>query len=347
MLEADAPAAAGDHARGMTFEQLEVPVLPGQTTRPVDTLQAAEPVSYERLARVTGRHDWWRPLVGTLVLLGLTMVGLVLIVGVTDVTGALLDVPRDADDWPLFGEIPDTAVMLIFSATPLPALALTARLIQKRRGGTLSSVVGHLRLSWLRTCLAIAAAPIAVLLTLSFVLDPLDSTWVGWGTFLTGLAVVVCLVPFQAAAEEYVFRGWLLQATGCFVRSPLLVLVPQAVLFAAVHGLGTPWGFASLVIFGLCTGWLTIRTGGLEAALGLHITTNVLGLGAAAAFVGGLSSDETAADMPWPMFLVDVALTIGFTALILHLAKRRNLTTHFTPPPAERMVAAGIYRTSV
>ncbi|MEU4391696.1 CPBP family intramembrane glutamic endopeptidase [Kribbella sp. NPDC023855] len=329
----------------MTFEQMEVPVVPGQMVGPVIAPQAAEPVSYERLALVTGRHNWWRPFLGTIVLLGLTVAAMVPIFGVVDITGAFLDVPRDADDWPLFGDIPDTAFLLLLSAVPLPALALTARWVQKRRWGTLSSVVGHLRWSWLRTCLALAAAPIAVLLAVSFLMDPLDdSAWVGWGTFLTGLAVVVCLVPFQAAAEEYVCRGWLLQATGCFVRSPLLVLIPQAVLFAAAHGLGTPWGFASLVIFGLCTGWLTIRTGGLEAALGLHITTNVLGLGAAAAYTGGLASDETAADMPWPMFLLDTTLTITFTALILHLANRRNLTTHFTPPPTERTVADGINR---
>lgn len=344
MLQADAPAAAGDHARGMTFEQMEAPIAAGQMARPVDVV----PVSYERIARVAGRYDWWRPFAGTIVLLGFSVVGMALVFGIADITGAFLDVPRDADDWPLFGDIPDTAFMLVLSATPLPALVLTARWVQKRRGGTLSSVVGHLRLPWLRTCLTLAAAPISVLLALSFVFDPLaDSDWVGWGTFLTGLAVVVCLVPFQAAAEEYIFRGWLLQATGCFVRSPVLVLVPQALLFALAHGLGTPWGFASLIIFALCTGWLTIRTGGLEAALGLHITTNVLGLGAAAAYTGGLASDETAADMPWQMFLVDATLTLLFTALILHLAKRRNLTTRFTPQPAERMVAEGINRPSV
>lgn len=316
----------------MTFEQTEVPVAVGQAAEPV---AAAGPVSYERLALVTGRHNWWRPFVGTIVLLVLTVAAMVPVFGMVDITGAFLDTPRDADDWPLFGDIPDTAFMLLLAAAPLPALALTVRWVQKRRWGTLTSVVGRLRLPWLRTCLVLAAAPIAVLLALSFVVDPLDSSdWVGWGTFLTGLAVVVCLVPFQAAAEEYIFRGWLLQATGCFFRSPALVLAPQAVLFAAAHGWGTPWGFASLVIFGLCTGWLTIRTGGLEAALGLHITTNVLGLGAAAAYAGGLSSEETAADMPWQMFLVDTTLTIAFTALILHLARRRNLTTHFTPPPS-------------
>jgi len=309
--------------KGMTFEQTAAPVAAAQT---------AEPVSYERLARATGRHNWWRPFLGSFVLLGLWLVGGLLIIAAAMAIGAFLDVPTDADEWPQFGEIPDVALLLVATAMALPATALTVRWVQKRRWGSLSSVVGHLRLPWLRTCLAVAAVPIALLLTVSFVIEPEDAPWVGWGTVLTGLAMVICLVPFQAAAEEYVFRGWLLQATGSFLRSPALVVIPQAVLFAAAHGWGTPWGFATLTVFGLSAGWLTIRTGGIEAAVALHVMNNVLAFATAAAYTGGLSSDETAADLPWALALFDAALTLLATAVILRLAKRRNLTTHLTPP---------------
>ncbi|MET9522895.1 CPBP family intramembrane glutamic endopeptidase [Streptomyces coeruleorubidus] len=47
-------------------------------------------------------------------------------------------------------------------------------------------------------------------------------------------------------------------------------MIPQAVLFAAAHGWGTKWGFIGLLVFGGVCGWLTIRTGGLEAAVALH-----------------------------------------------------------------------------
>ncbi|MEV8374233.1 CPBP family intramembrane glutamic endopeptidase [Kribbella sp. NPDC056861] len=290
----------------------------------------AEPIPYHRLARVIGRHNWWRPIVGTFVLLGLALIGGLLIIGAASAVAALLDVPLDADGWPQFGEIPDTALLLIVTAAALPATALAARWIQKRRRGSLSSVVGHLRLPWLRTCLAIAAVPTTLLLAASFIIDPENTPWVGWGTFLAGVAMVICLVPFQAAAEEYVFRGWLLQATGSFLRSPVLVVIPQALLFAAAHGWGTPYGFATLTVFGLSAGWLTIRTGGIEAALALHIMNNVIAFAASAAYTGGLSSDETAADLPWGVALTDATLTVLTTVAILHLATRRNLTTHLT-----------------
>jgi membrane protease YdiL (CAAX protease family) len=139
------------------------------------------------------------------------------------------------------------------------------------------------------------------------------------------LATVCALVPFQAAGEEYVFRGWLLQISGARFASPWVCALPQAVLFAAVHGWGTPWGFVDLTVFGLVAGLLTIRTGGLEAAIALHVLTNVLALGLASAVVGGLASEETAADMDWLLLAIDVPVILAYAAVVLWLARRRQL----------------------
>ncbi|WP_046703887.1 CPBP family intramembrane glutamic endopeptidase, partial [Streptomyces europaeiscabiei] len=159
-----------------------------------------------------------------------------------------------------------------------------------------------------------------------------EPTWAGLSPFLLGLAAVCLLVPFQAAAEEYVFRGWLSQAVGAWCRSPWIVVTPQAVLFAAAHGWGTPWGFADLVVFGLITGLLTIRTGGLEAAIALHVLNNLLPMGMLSAITGGLETDETAADMNWMLLAVDVPLVSLYAAAVLWLSHRRGLRTSTAPP---------------
>ena len=138
--------------------------------------------------------------------------------------------------------------------------------------------------------------------------------------------MIVALVPFQSAAEEYLFRGWLLQAFGTWLRSPWPGVVVQAVLFAAAHGWGTVWGFADLVVMGLLCGWLTVHTGGLEAAVALHVVNNVSAFGLAAAF-GGLAVDETMADAPWQLVLVDVLVMLAYTWLVARAADRHALAT--------------------
>ncbi|MFE7839384.1 CPBP family intramembrane glutamic endopeptidase [Streptomyces sp. NPDC057474] len=301
----------------------------------------ARPLPYHRLALTTGDHRWWRPLVGTgVVLVGAILVTLAVLIG-SEIAGAVLDRPRDADGNLVWGGIGDTALMLLALALCIPVVLLAARWVQRRPLGTVSSVAGALRWRWLGLCLAVALPVAAATLGISMLLpEPEGSwpelTWAGLSTFLLGLATVCLLVPFQAAAEEYVFRGWLTQAVGAWCRSPWVAVTPQAVLFAAAHGWGTPWGFADLVVFGLITGLLTIRTGGLEAAIALHVLNNLLPMGILSAMAGGLEIDETAADMNWMMLAVDVPLVSLYAAAILWLAHRRGLRASIpSPKPAE------------
>jgi len=198
-----------------------------------------------------------------------------------------------------------------------------------------------LRLGWLGICVLLALPPVALTLLgglglLAATGAPMESgdeAWVGWGAFMAAMAMLVVLVPLQAAAEEYVCRGWLLQAVGVFVRNPWLAIVPQALVFAAAHGWGTPWGFLDLVVFGLLAGVVTVRTGGLEAAIALHLTNNVIMFGLAAA-LGVLDTDETAADAPWQVVAVDVLALSLFTLVVLWLARRRRLATVTPALPA-------------
>ncbi|MCL8010907.1 CPBP family intramembrane glutamic endopeptidase [Streptomyces sp. AS02] len=289
----------------------------------------AQPLAYHRQALSTGHHRWWRPLVGTaVVFIGVTLVMLVVLIG-SEIAGAVLDRPRDDDGDLVWGGIGDNALALLSIALWIPVVLLAARWVQRRPAGTVSSVTGGLRWRWLGLCLAVALPVAAASLGISLLLPESEVsgpelTWAGLSPFLLGLASVCLLVPFQAAAEEYVFRGWLVQAVGAWCRSAWVAVIPQALLFAAAHGWGTPWGFADLVVFGLVTGLLTIRTGGLEAAIALHVLNNLLAMGVMSAIAGGLASEETAADMNWMMVAVDVPMVALYAAVVLWLARRRR-----------------------
>jgi membrane protease YdiL (CAAX protease family) len=103
----------------------------------------------------------------------------------------------------------------------------------------------------------------------------------------------------QAAAEEYAFRGWLLQAVGSwtarFGRSAWPAIVISAIPFVVGHGY-TDWGPVDIGLFAVATGWVVVRTGGLEAAIALHVVNNLTGLTAAAS-EGDLSLEQGA--VPW------------------------------------------------
>jgi uncharacterized protein len=315
------------------------PVIPDAVTRDGGPPVAVAPprpapgAAYHHLA-VHPRQRWWIPVLATLALIVVATILQVILFGIVTVGAVIADAPADHDQVPMLPDGLATALGLASIAIVLPLVLLAARFLQSRPAGTVSSVLGRLRWGWLGLCLGLATVSTVVMIVGSTALMMLTDTpgddsftegeWVGVGTFVIGLAWLLILVPLQAAAEEYVFRGWLLQAIGAFMRSPWPAIVVQAVLFAAMHGWGTPWGFTDLVIFGVVLGWLTVRTGGLEAAIALHVSTNLISMGLMAAG-GALSLDETAADMPWQGLVVDVATVLGYAAVVIWLARRRRL----------------------
>jgi hypothetical protein len=94
--------------------------------------------------------------------------------------------------------------------------------------------------------------------------------------------LTLLLIPIQAATEELVMRGYLMQAIGLRTRAPWLPLLFSAVAFALLHGLnpevgayGWPIMFLSYLSMGLLLGWVAWHYAGLEAAMGLHIANNI------------------------------------------------------------------------
>jgi membrane protease YdiL (CAAX protease family) len=244
---------------------------------------------------------------------------------------------------PSFGDLGDTALELLVAAALIPALVLAARAWQRRPAGTLASVCGRLRWGWLLACLLVAVAAELLYLGVETVLEVATTTataadlgfagWVGWRGFAVAVPVLLALVPMEAAAEEYLFRGWLLQALGGFGRRPWLAMTVSALLFAVVHGLGTAWGFIDLVGFAVIAGWLTVRTGGLEAAIAVHVATNLVETIVQAA-TGTLASTETAADNSWRMTMVDLA-TVALYAVVISCLVRRRRIAAVVPEPAD------------
>ncbi|TDC03494.1 CPBP family intramembrane metalloprotease [Nonomuraea longispora] len=310
------------------------PAHPYPPPRPSWFLPTPRGARYDHLARTAASHPW-RAIVGTLVIAaGFFTLGVV-VVFAGMVVALIAGIPFTVEpSGQLSGNPVFSLVVLLMTLAPMILLVYgTVALIQRRRPGTISSVAGRLRWSWMARCaglavLALAAGQGTQMLVMSAGGDDSEMFgWGGWEGFLPALIVIVLLVPFQAAAEEYVFRGWFVQAVGAHVRNPIWSILVGAALFASLHGY-QPAGLVDVFVFGAAMGWLTVRTGGLEAAIALHVMNNLLAFGLSAA-AGSLEEalDQPNVPVPWQALLGTLVQLVVYMGGVLYLAKKRSIST--------------------
>jgi membrane protease YdiL (CAAX protease family) len=100
-------------------------------------------------------------------------------------------------------------------------------------------------------------------------------------TLIPLILISVLLIPFQAAFEEILFRGYLMQGFTVLFRNRFFPLIMTSVLFGLMHGMNPEvkaFGFWAMlpqyVLFGLIFGIMTILDDGIEAAIGAHAANN-------------------------------------------------------------------------
>lgn len=168
---------------------------------------------------------------------------------------------------------------------------------------------------------------ISALVALSYVIDPdsVDSPSTFDGRVVLMLVLVIVLTPFQAAGEEYVFRGYLLQLVGSWTRFAWIPVVVSLPIFAAGHGYNI-WGLIDVSLFGLMAAFLVIRTGGLEAAIAVHTLNNV-----ALGVFESLGMIETS-EGGGPLDLIPtVIMNLAFIALVERSVRRYGIV-RLRPP---------------
>ena len=151
------------------------------------------------------------------------------------------------------------------------------------------SVVGRIRWKFLLACLGASVVTLVAAVVVQNLVhadtgDP-SSPVIPWSSTLAGFFLVIAfLTPLQATGEEFMFRGYLLQALGSLSRRVWVPVVLSGLVFGIFHGLGqSPPVFLDRFAFGLIAGYLAVRTGGLEAGIAMHLLNNWLSLSVAAA----------------------------------------------------------------
>jgi hypothetical protein len=123
----------------------------------------------------------------------------------------------------------------------------------------------------------------ALYLMLYLKLDPSNFSINNKTSSLILISIVsVLFIPFQAAFEEVLFRGYLMQGFAALVKNRWFPVIITSILFGLMHGFNPEikeFGFFTMmpqyITFGLIFGIITILDDGIEAAMGAHTANNI------------------------------------------------------------------------
>ena len=196
----------------------------------------------------------------------------------------------------------------------LPSLYLANKIVKDRPFSSYSSSRG----GW-NTQLYLKAFIIPFILFL--VVGIIESVILGNGgnyhfTILFFIILLI-VVPLQCIAEEYVFRGLLMQTLGSWFNIPLLVIILQ-IIFGFTHGYNGI-GNIGIIISGLVMGFLAWKANGLEVSSAFH-TANNLSFSLLVMFgIQSTTSTIQIADL-----IISTMGSVIFGILLYYIGKRSN-----------------------
>ena len=239
----------------------------------------------------TGKNSFWRYIVMfVIVLLVANTIGaLPLFIAMFIKSGSnpavLSQIAANPNDFSPIGLNPTVGfIMMIFPF--IAGLLAFIVLVKPLNGRTLGMTInGTAKIRWNRFFISAAVWLMLSCLYLFFYIkiDPSNFTINNKTLSLLILtAISILLIPFQAAFEEVLFRGYLMQGFAALVRNRWFPVIMTSVLFGLMHALNPEvkeYGFFTMIpqyiVFGLIFGIITILDDGIEAAMGAHTANNI------------------------------------------------------------------------
>ena len=216
-----------------------------------------------------GRNQWWRYVASVLVILLFA-----------EVLGSI--------PFLVLARYYDYSGLRAFLALNLGVLVelagLTIAVVLIHRRSLLSLITPHARIDWRR-----AAQGFAVWFALDAAASVIESMLYPGryrltfnpDTFFIFAAAALCLTPLQAATEELLFRGYVMQGLALLVRRPAVIAIASGAIFMLPH-LANPEVASNpllvppqYLVLGLLLAAVTLRDGRLELAIGIHTANNL------------------------------------------------------------------------
>lgn len=206
----------------------------------------------------------------------------------------------------------------------IPLAFALVHFVHRRPVAYLNSVQPGMRWRYLLLAAGVAVVALNAVMWLSRIGTP--TVWAPQPHAWAYLLLIVLTSPLQAAAEEYFFRGYLMQALGSMVRTPWFGVVASAFVFALFHGTQNAPLFLDRFGFGLLAGVLVLRTGGLEAGIAAHVVNNIFAFGYAT-MMGGIATARGVTTLSWAGAGWDLLGFAVFAGLAWLLGRRLQVAT--------------------
>ena len=205
-------------------------------------------------------------------------------------------------------------VTLGSAAVMIPALALANLISGGRTFRSYSSSRGGWNYQIFFRCLAASLVVVAIPVAIDYIFFAGRVSAVKFT--LPGIILLTILGPLQCIAEEYAFRGILMQAVGSWIRFPPLAILVSALVFASMHPYNKI-GVAEIFISGCIFGFVAWRGHGIEVSSALHIANNMAIFYCVGFGFGQITSEETIQEC-----VFSVTLYVIYALIIFFLSRK-------------------------
>ena len=302
---------------------------------------------YPTYGRQFDSYRWYKPIfTGALfaaIYMGLTLAG---IMALTTVAGAVTGDTTGTDTFNKMMEIvsggydtmdmsdPFQSVLQLGSlAIAIPSLWLATLIVRDRPMSSYSSSRGGWSHKVFWRCMPVAFIINGLPIIINDVI--IEKGYQDFTVKFTVLSFILLTIlgPLQCIAEEYMFRGFVMQTFGSWFRIPVIAVILQALIFAAGHPynrIGQIAVAASGAAFAL-SAWFGR---GLEVSAALHVVNNMTIF-----YLQGLGMTTVSSDTSVSGMLIDIGIAVVYVAVIFLLSKKTKWFDKVTKDDAARVNA--------
>ena len=203
-------------------------------------------------------------------------------------------------------------------AVMIPALWLASVIVRDRPFSSYSSSRGgwSSKVFWRAFPVAFVCIALPILVDELFVQHHIDNFQMRFT--IASFAVVTVLGPLQCIAEEYIFRGLLMQTLGSWLRVPVIAVILQSVVFVLMHPydmIGKIGIFVTGTVFAV-TAWLGR---GIEISSAFHICNNMTIF-----YLQGLNIAEISSTSDMRSLIFEIVTGVAYILIIFIISKRTN-----------------------